>query len=208
MQTICELIRDFIPSLGFNPITDVQVLCPMTRGVVGTRNLNQVLQELLNPPAPEKAQINRGGDILRVGDRVIQLKNDYEREVFNGDLGVVNAIDSTEHEVMIQFEGREVIYDYADLNELGLAWSISIHKSQGSEYPVVILPLYMQHYLLLSRNLVYTGLTRAKKLAIVVGSNKAIGLAVRQDRMGKRYTRLPARLGGNTLFYDTQTSTK
>ena len=199
VQTICELIRDFIPSLGFNPVTDVQVLCPMTRGVVGTRNLNQVLQELLNPPAPEKAQINRGGDILRVGDRVIQLKNDYEREVFNGDLGVVGSIDSTEHEVMIQFEGREVIYDYADLNELGLAWSISIHKSQGSEYPVVILPLYMQHYLLLSRNLVYTGLTRAKKLAIVVGSNKAIGLAVRQDRMGKRYTRLPARLGGNTL---------
>jgi exodeoxyribonuclease V alpha subunit len=208
VQTICELIRDFIPSLGFNPVTDVQVLCPMTRGVVGTRNLNQVLQELLNPPAPEKAQINRGGDILRVGDRVIQLKNDYEREVFNGDLGVVNAIDSTEHEVMIQFEGREVIYDYADLNELGLAWSISIHKSQGSEYPVVILPLYMQHYLLLSRNLVYTGLTRAKRLAIVVGSNKAIGLAVRQNQVGKRYTRLPARLGGNTLSYDARASTK
>jgi exodeoxyribonuclease V alpha subunit len=105
---------------------------------------------------------------------VIQLKNDYEREVFNGDLGIVGSfaerlckrIDSTEHEVTIQFEGRAVIYDYADLNELGLAWSISIHKSQGSEYPVVILPLYMQHYLLLSRNLVYTGLTRAKKLAL------------------------------------------
>jgi exodeoxyribonuclease V alpha subunit len=141
--------------------------------------------------------------LLLVGDRVIQLKNDYEREVFNGDLGVVGSIDSTEHEVTIQFEGRAVIYDYADLNELGLAWSISIHKSQGSEYPVVIMPLYMQHYLLLSRNLVYTGLTRAKKLAIVVGSNKAIfqrkgfanGLAVRQNQVGKRYTRLPARLG-------------
>ena len=101
-----------------------------------------MLQELLNPPALEKAQINRGGDILRVEDRVIQLKNDYDREVFNGDLGVVGSIDSTEHEVMIQFEGRAVIYDYADLNELSLAWSISIHKSQGSEYPVVILPLY------------------------------------------------------------------
>jgi ATP-dependent exoDNAse (exonuclease V) alpha subunit len=147
-------------------------------------------------------QINRGGDILRVGDRVIQLKNDYEREVFNGDLGVVNAIDSTEHEVTIQFDGRAVIYDYADLNELGLAWSISIHKSQGSEYPVVILPLYMQHYLLLSRNLVYTGLTRAKKLAIVVGSNKAIGLAVRQNQVGKRYTRLPTRLGLPILAID------
>jgi exodeoxyribonuclease V alpha subunit len=186
VQAICELIRDFVPSLGFDPVTDVQVLCPMTRGVV---------QQLLNPPAPDKPQINRGGDILRVGDRVIQLKNDYEREVFNGDLGVVGSIDPTEHEVTIQFEGRAIIYDYADLNELGLAWSISIHKSQGSEYPVVILPLYMQHYLLLSRNLVYTGLTRAKKLAIVVGSNKAIGLAVRQNQVGKRYTRLPQRLG-------------
>jgi exodeoxyribonuclease V alpha subunit len=155
----------------------------------------------------EKAQINRGGDILRVGDRVIQLKNDYEREVFNGDLGVVGTIDSTEHEVMIQYEGRAVIYDYADLNELGLAWSISIHKSQGSEYPVVILPLYMQHYLLLSRNLVYTGLTRAKKLAIVVGSKKAIGLAVRQNQVGKRYTRLPARPGACTFSQNVQAST-
>jgi exodeoxyribonuclease V alpha subunit len=166
----------------------------MTRGVIGTRNLNKVLQELLNPPAPGKPQIDRGGAILRVGDRVIQLKNDYEREVFNGDLGMVGSIDSTEQEVKIWFEDREVIYDYADLNELGLAWSISIHKSQGSEYPVVILPIYMQHYLLLSRNLIYTGLTRAKQLAIVVGSSKAIGLAVRQHQTGKRYTRLPERL--------------
>ncbi len=109
---------------------------------------------------------------------------------------MVGSIDSTEQEVMIRFEDREVIYDYADLNELGLAWSISIHKSQGSEYPVVILPIYMQHYLLLSRNLIYTGLTRAKQLAIVVGSSKAIGLAVRQHQVGKRYTRLPERLNG------------
>ena len=201
VQTICELVRDFIPKLGFNPVTDVQVLCPMTRGVVGTRNLNQVLQQLLNPPHPDKLELNRGGGILRVGDRVIQLKNDYDREVFNGDLGSVVAIDTIEREVTIQFDNREVVYDYADLNEVGLAWSISIHKSQGSEYPVVILPLYMQHYLLLSRNLVYTGLTRAKKLAIVIGSNKAIGLAVRNDREGKRYTRLPERLGGSLAQY-------
>ncbi len=194
VQTISELLQDFIPRQGFNPVTDVQVLCPMTRGVIGTRNLNKVLQELLNPPAPGKPQIDRGGAILRVGDRVIQLKNDYEREVFNGDLGMVGSIDSTEQEVKIWFEEREVIYDYADLNELGLAWSISIHKSQGSEYPVVILPIYMQHYLLLSRNLIYTGLTRAKQLAIIVGSSKAIGLAVRQHQTGKRYTRLPERL--------------
>jgi exodeoxyribonuclease V alpha subunit len=196
VQTIRELLVDFIPRLGFNPVTEVQVLCPMTRGTIGTRNLNTVLQELLNPPASGKPEISRGGAILRVGDRVMQLKNDYEREVFNGDLGVVGAIDPTEQEVAILFDGRRVVYDYGDLNELGLAWAISIHKSQGSEYPVVILPLYMQHYLLLSRNLLYTGLTRAKKLAIIVGSSKAIGLAVKQNQSGKRYTRLPDRIQG------------
>jgi exodeoxyribonuclease V alpha subunit len=196
VQTISELVTDFIPAQGFDPVTEVQVLCPMTRGIVGTRNLNQVLQQLLNPPHPAKPELNRGGGILRVGDKVIQLKNDYQKEVFNGDLGRVVAIDGVEKEVTIGFDGREVVYDYGDLNEVGLAWAVSIHKSQGSEYPVVILPLYMQHYLLLSRNLAYTGLTRAKRLAIVVGSNKAIGLAVRNDRVGKRYTRLPERLRG------------
>jgi exodeoxyribonuclease V alpha subunit len=194
VQTITELVSDFIPSLGFDPITDVQVLCPMTRGIVGTRHLNQVLQQILNPPHPDKPELNRGEAVLRVGDKVIQLKNDYQKEVFNGDLGRVIGIDTVEKEVTIGFDERAITYDYSDLNEVGLAWAISIHKSQGSEYPVVILPLYMQHYLLLSRNLAYTGLTRAKQLAIVVGSQKAIGLAVRNDRVGKRYTRLPERL--------------
>ena len=166
----------------------------MTRGVVGTRNFNRVLQQLINPPSPNKAEITRGGMTLRVGDRIIQLKNDYNREVFNGDMGVVSAIDTTEQEVTVQFEGRQVNYDYADLNEVALAWSISIHKSQGSEYPVVILPLYMQHYLMLSRNLIYTGLTRAKKLAILVGTKKAIALCVRQLKEQQRYTRLQIRI--------------
>lgn len=200
VQVVCELIRDFIPRLGFNPTTDVQVLCPMTRGSVGTRNFNQVLQQLINPPSPDKAEVSRGGMIFRVGDRVIQLKNDYQREVFNGDLGVVVAMDAIEQEVTISFEGREVTYDYGDLNEVALAWSISIHKSQGSEYPVVILPIYMTHYVMLSRNLIYTGLTRAKKLAIVIGSNKAIGLAVKQVNQQQRYTRLKERLGGKAIL--------
>ena len=125
----------------------------MQRGIIGTRNLNKVVQELLNPPNPLKAEINRGSNIFRVGDRVIQLKNDYEREVFNGDLGKIAEIDPVEQKMIINYDGRSVSYDYADLNEVGLAWAISIHKSQGSEYPVVILPLYMQHFLLLSRNL-------------------------------------------------------
>jgi exodeoxyribonuclease V alpha subunit len=174
IQTICDLIEHFIPNAGFNPATELQVLCPMTRGVVGTRNLNKILQQLINPPGQEKAELVRGDSILRTGDRVMQLKNDYNKEVFNGDLGTVMAIDEIDKEVIIDFDGREVTYDYADLNELTLAWATSIHKSQGSEYPVVILPLYTQHYVMLSRNLFYTGLTRAKQLAIIVGSEKAV----------------------------------
>ncbi|MEH2151735.1 SF1B family DNA helicase RecD2, partial [Nostoc sp.] len=194
VQAICELITDFIPRLGFNPANEVQVLCPMTRGVIGTRNLNTVLQQLINPPSPSKVEINRGGNLLREGDRIIQLTNDYKREVFNGDLGIIQAIDTVEQEVTVQYGERTVVYDYADLNEIALAWSISIHKSQGSEYPVIVLPIYMQHYMMLTRNLFYTGLTRAKKLAIVVGAKKAISLAVRSTDDQRRYTRLQQRL--------------
>ena len=194
VQTICELITDLIPKLGFNPATDVQVLCPMSRGLVGTRNLNTVLQELINPKSPDKVEITRGGMTLRVGDRIIQQTNDYQREVFNGDLGIITDIDTVEQEINVQYGERSVVYDYADLNEITLAWSVSIHKSQGSEYPVVILPFYMQHYMMLSRNLLYTGLTRAKKLAIVIGAKKAISLAVRSTDDMQRYTRLQQRL--------------
>ena len=194
VQTICELIEHYIPHAGFNPATDVQVLCPMTRGLIGTRNLNKVLQQLINPPAEYKEELVRGDSILRTSDRVMQLKNDYNKEVFNGDLGIVRAIDKTEKEVTIDFDGRDVTYDYADLNEITLAWATSIHKSQGSEYPVVILPLYTQHYVMLSRNLFYTGLTRAKKLALIVGSEKAIAIAVKQVKQQLRYTRLRQRL--------------
>ncbi|MHC5740143.1 ATP-dependent DNA helicase, partial [Nostoc sp.] len=194
VQAICELITDLIPRLGFNPATDVQVLCPMSRGLVGTRNLNTVLQQLINPPSLNLVEINRGGMILRVGDRVIQQMNDYQREVFNGDLGIITDIDTVEQEVIVQYGERTVIYDYADLNEITLAWSVNIHKSQGSEYPVVILPIYMQHYVMLTRNLFYTGITRAKKLALVVGAKKAISLAVRSTDDQQRYTRLQQRL--------------
>lgn len=194
VQVIGELIEDLIPRLGFNPATDVQVLCPMTRGVVGTRNLNRVLQQLINPPSASKVEIVRGGITLRVGDRVIQQTNDYQREVFNGDMGVVAAIDTTEQEVTVRYGERSVSYDYADLNEIALAWAVTIHKSQGSEYPMVILPVYMQHYLMLSRNLLYTGLTRAKKLAIVIGAKKAIAVALRQTSQQQRYTQLQQRL--------------
>lgn len=194
VQAIRDLLTDLVPKLGFDPAIAVQVLCPMTRGEVGTRNLNQVLQSLINPPAAGKAELVRGGLTLRVGDRVIQQVNDYQREVFNGDLGTIAALDPEEQELMVQFGERSVRYDYADLNEITLAWAVTIHKSQGSEYPVVILPLYMQHYLMLSRNLLYTGLTRARQLAILVGPKKAIGLAVNQVKDRERYTLLAQRL--------------
>jgi exodeoxyribonuclease V alpha subunit len=192
VQAIQDLLQHLIPQLGFDPVRQVQVLAPMTRGLVGTRHLNQTLQQLLNPPG--KPELTYGGMTLRVGDRVIQQVNDYDREVFNGDLGTITTIDREEQEIQIQFGDRSVNYDYADLNEIALAWAISVHKSQGSEYPVVILPLYMQHYLLLSRNLLYTGLTRAKKLAILVGTKQAIAMAVNQVKDQNRYTYLARRL--------------
>jgi exodeoxyribonuclease V alpha subunit len=131
---------------------------------------------------------------LRVGDRVIQQVNDYTREVFSGDLGTITRINLEEQEVVVQFAEREVSYDYADLPELALAWAVTVHKSQGSEYPVVLFPLFMQHYLLLSRNLVYTGLTRAKRLAVLIGPTKAIGLAIKRVMDRQRYTALADRL--------------
>jgi len=194
VAVIQELLRDVIPGYGFDPGRDVQVLAPMQRGHLGTRALNQMLQDLLNPPHPSKGEINRGQGLLRVGDRVMQLKNDYEREVFNGDLGHITHINSEDQELTITYDGRAVNYDFADLNEIGLAWAISIHKSQGSEYPVVILPLYMQHFVLLSRNLFYTGLTRAKKLAVIIGSAQTIAYTVRQQKERLRHTRLRERL--------------
>jgi exodeoxyribonuclease V alpha subunit len=194
VQAIRDLISDLIPSLGFEPSRDVQVLCPMTRGIVGTRNLNKVLQELINPASYSKAELTRGGMTLRVGDRILQQVNDYNREVFNGDMGVIDSIDLEEQAIQVQFADRLVTYDSADINEITLAWSVSIHKSQGSEYPVVILPLYMQHYLMLSRNLLYTGLTRARQLAILVAPQKAIALAIRQVKDQQRYTLLAQRL--------------
>jgi exodeoxyribonuclease V alpha subunit len=211
VQAIQDLLSYLIPQMGFDPVREVQVLCPMTRGAVGTRNLNQVLQQLLNPPLlnpanPDakksgphkpggpKLELHRGGQILRVGDRVMQQVNDYNREVFNGDLGQVVAIYLEDQGVTVQFGDRQVSYDSADLNEITLAWAITIHKSQGSEYPVVLMPLFMQHYLMLSRNLVYTGLTRARRLAILIGPQKALGMAVGQVKSQERYTCLRERL--------------
>jgi exodeoxyribonuclease V alpha subunit len=194
VSAICRLIEFIIPALGFDPTQDLQILCPMTRGEVGTRNLNRVLQALINPPNPNKNELSRGDSMLRVGDRVIQKINDYNREVFNGDLGIIESIDPEAQDVTVRYENKSVTYDVADLNEIGLAWAVTIHKAQGSEYPVVILPIFTQHSVMLSRNLIYTGLTRAQKLAIIVGPQKAIDLAIGQVKHRERYTLLAERL--------------
>ena len=194
VQGISDIITHLLPSLGFDPQQDMQVLCPMTRGDIGTRNLNQVLQQLLNPPDPSKPEIKRGSMTFRVGDRIMQQVNDYNREVFNGDIGTITGIDIEEQEITVLFGDRQVTYDSADLNEITLARATTIHKAQGSEYPVVIMPIFMQHFLMLSRNLFYTGITRARKLVIIVGESKAIGLAVRQVNDKNRYTYLARRI--------------
>ena len=193
-KAISQIVCDLLPKWGYDPARDLQVLSPMIRGAVGTQSLNAVLQAAINPPGPGKQELRRGPYLYREGDRVIQLKNDYDRGVFNGDLGVVRSLRPVEQEVIVEYDGREVAYDYADLIELGLAWAITIHKSQGSEFPVVLLPIYQTHSIMLNRNLFYTGLTRAKKLAVVMGSRSAIAQTVRQESQMQRYTRLRERL--------------
>ena len=166
----------------------------MHRGSVGVSDLNQRLQEALNPPETGKAEFRHGSRVFREGDRVMQIRNDYERLVFNGDMGRILQIDLEEAVVVIDFDGRSVQAEFSQLDELVHAYAVSIHKSQGSEFPVVVIPLLTQHYLMLQRNLLYTGVTRARKLVVLVGTKQAIAMAVRNDRIASRNTRLAKRL--------------
>ncbi|NRB21475.1 ATP-dependent RecD-like DNA helicase, partial [Candidatus Dependentiae bacterium] len=169
-----------IKKLGFTP-DQVNVLVPMNRGVVGTQTINSHLQEILNPATNQK-HVMRHGTAFRVNDRVIQLRNNYDKLVFNGDMGTITEIDITEQQLHIQFGGRVLEYEFSELDELFLAYAITIHKSQGSEYPVVIIPIFMQHFTLLQRNLIYTAITRAKKLCIFIGQTKAIAMAIKNNK--------------------------
>lgn len=192
LNTILDLVAKRVPDyFGFDPMKDIQVLTPMHRGVVGAGNLNLALQERLNRSA---RGIERGNRIFRVGDRVMQIKNNYDKEVFNGDMGRIVRLDAETRDVIISFEDRELPYDFTDLDEIILAYAVSVHKSQGSEYPAVIIPVLIQHYMLLQRNLIYTAVTRGKKLVIVVGTRKALSIGIRNDKTLKRYTLLKKRL--------------
>ena len=194
-HTLVEMVKTRVPGkFKFNPIRDIQVLCPMNRGSLGIRELNVRLQAKLNPHKPEEPFVEKFGWQYRLRDKVIQTENDYDKEVFNGDIGQIVKIDPLERELVVKFDQREVEYDFGELDEVSLAYAITIHKSQGSEFPVVVIPLAMQQYMLLQRNLVYTGITRGKKLVVLVGQKKALAMAVRNNRTEQRFSGLLARL--------------
>jgi exodeoxyribonuclease V alpha subunit len=198
--TLVRLVQDRIPKgHRLDPIRDIQVLCPMNRGSIGVRELNIVLQGALNPVRPGETAVERFGWRFQVRDKVIQTENDYKKEVFNGDIGAIEKIDPVEQELSIRFDDRLVKYDFGELDEVSLAYAVTIHKSQGSEFPAVVMPVAMQHYMLLQRNLIYTGITRAKQLLVVVGQKKALGLAVRNDQSRKRYSGLLQSLKESSL---------
>ncbi|SFJ75236.1 exodeoxyribonuclease V alpha subunit [Desulfomicrobium apsheronum] len=188
LRMVCERIPE---AYGLDPMTDVQVLTPMHKGEVGTIALNRLLQERLNPQGRE---LVRGQRAYRVGDRILQLRNNYDKEVFNGDLGRILGFDPEDETLVAEFDGREVEYGFDELDEIGLAYAISVHKSQGSEYPAVVMPVVSQHYMLLQRNLIYTGLTRARKLAVLMGSRRAMHMGLGNERGRQRHTSLAVRL--------------
>jgi exodeoxyribonuclease V alpha subunit len=191
-EMIIDMCRNRIPEkFGFRPVDDIQVLAPMHRGVVGASNLNAELQKHLNHSRDE---LVRGAKIFRTGDKVMQIRNNYDKDVYNGDIGKVFSINREDQEVTVDYDGRQVVYEFTDLDEIVLAYAVSVHKSQGSEYPVVVMPLLTQHYMMLQRNLLYTAITRAKKLVVIIGTKKALAIAIKNNKPQMRYTRLRERL--------------
>ncbi|AHI26384.1 recombinase RecD [Komagataeibacter xylinus] len=196
LRKLLAVVKDRIPArFGLDPVRDVQVLCPMNRGGLGARSLNIELQQALNPPGEVK--VERFGWTYGPGDKVMQIANDYDRDVFNGDLGVIDRIDVEEGELTVSFDGRDVAYGFGELDELVLAYATTIHKSQGSEYPAVVIPLVTQHYAMLARNLLYTGVTRGRKLVVLVGQKKALAIAVRNQGGRRRWSKLREWLVGS-----------
>ena len=192
---VVDIIANRVPKkFGANAIRDIQLLSPMHRGSVGVGNLNALLQARLNPPRQNLSEYQSGGRLFRTGDKVLQLRNNYDKDVFNGDIGFIEQIDLEDGAVNIRFDERLVAYEFSDLDELTLAYAMSVHKSQGSEYPIVVIPLLTQHYMMLQRNLLYTGITRARQMVILVGTRKAIAMAVKNNRVSKRWSGLVGRL--------------
>ncbi len=197
VSEIVKLVKNNLPKYYKTPASMIQVLTPMQRGVVGATNLNLALQEALNPTGEG---LRRSGSIFRTGDKVMQIKNNYDKEVFNGDIGIVTSIDLEDRSLKVDFDGRQIEYDVAELDEIVHAYATTIHKSQGSEYPIMVMPILMNHYVMLQRNLIYTGITRAKKILVMVGTKKALAYAVNNVTVTKRNTLLKERLIGNNTM--------
>ena len=192
LAVVKELVKERIPRrLGADSPQDVQLLSPMHRGLLGTVHLNRELQQLLNS---QGKALERGGRLFRLGDKVMQLRNNYDKGIFNGDLGKIVRLDNEEEEVEVDFDGKRVGYDFDELDEISLAYATSVHKSQGSEYPAVVIPLHTSHYPMLHRSILYTAVTRGKELVVLVGSKKAVGMAIRNVRVEQRFTGLKERL--------------
>ena len=190
-ENIVKLVKERLPKAYKQPISNIQVLTPMQRGVVGASNLNISLQAALNS---SQLALNRGGYSFKLNDRVMQLRNNYDKEVFNGDLGYVSQVNMEDRTLQVDFDGKLVEYEVSELDELTLAYATTIHKSQGSEYPIVVMPILMTHYVMLQRNLIYTGITRAKKICVLLGTKKALSFAIRNMSVLKRNTKLTERL--------------
>ncbi len=196
---VIDVVSERIPQrFGFHPVRDVQVLAPMYRGDAGVLALNRRLQEKLNPASAGKTEASLGGRVFREGDKVMQIRNDYDKDVFNGDIGFIEKIMPIAQSLEVNFDDRIVLYDWTESDNLVHAYAVSVHKSQGSEFPVVVMPLVTQHYMMLQRNLLYTAVTRAKEVCVLVGNKKAIGIALRNDKTTKRFTALGWRIGRMT----------
>jgi exodeoxyribonuclease V alpha subunit len=188
---IVNIVKNRIPKAYHVSINDIQVLAPMQRSVVGATSLNVAIKEAVNP---EGESLSRGGFKYRKGDRVMQIRNNYDKDTYNGDIGIIRQVNTEDRSLTVLFDGRSVEYEDTDLDELTLAYATTIHKSQGSEYPVVVIPLLMTHFVMLQRNLIYTGITRAKKICIIIGTTKALAYAIHNQVVLKRNTKLKERL--------------
>ena len=194
-KLLVDIVKRRIPAkFGYHPIDEIQVLAPMHRGACGVANLNVLLQDALNPVSADRSERSFAGRTFRVGDKVMQIRNNYDHNVYNGDIGRVDAIDSVNQTLTVRIDGRSVNYDWGEIDELVHAFAVSVHKSQGSEYPVVVVPLVTQHYMMLQRNLFYTAITRAKRLVVLVGTRRAIAIAVGNNKVLERHSALDLRL--------------
>lgn len=193
---IVDLVKNKLPRYYKTDPSMIQVLTPMQRGAAGAANLNLILQEALNPAGEG---LRRSGYIFRPGDKVMQIKNNYDKEVFNGDIGTIESVDMQERRLRVNFDGRRTEYDATELDELVHAYATTIHKAQGSEYPIVVMPVLMNHFVMLQRNLIYTGITRAKKILVMVGTRKALSYAIRNVTVTRRNTLLKERLSGEIV---------